>query len=174
MHLSAPPPTPQALLQLASSYAFERCVTPDCITLHQPSHAPRSAAEMKAAEELFRVLDLYLWLYDRLGVPGVFRGRRQVLQQRQQVAELINSALRRMGGLDQGAAAAAMAEAAAAAGGRGEAENGDAGATAVPADWQCGVGGDGAEGRASGRGSESASYSSSRSDSMAAAFVGAV
>lgn len=54
---------------------------------------------MKTAEELFRVYDLYLWLYDRLGSPGVFRGRRQVLRQRQKVAELIDCALQRMGGL---------------------------------------------------------------------------
>jgi len=52
---------------------------------------------MKTAEEMFRVYDLYLWLYDRLGAPGVFSGRRQVLQQRQHVAELIDSALQEMG-----------------------------------------------------------------------------
>jgi hypothetical protein len=56
---------------------------------------------MKVAEELFRVYDLFLWLYDRLGAPGVFRGRRQVLQQRQQVAGLIDVALQRMGGVGQ-------------------------------------------------------------------------
>jgi hypothetical protein len=54
---------------------------------------------MKTAEELFRVFDLYLWLYDRLGAPGVFRGRHQVMRQRQQVGELIDVALQKMGGV---------------------------------------------------------------------------
>lgn len=53
---------------------------------------------MKSAEELFRVHELYLWLYDRLA-PGVFRGRRHVLQQRQHVADLIDVALQQMGGV---------------------------------------------------------------------------
>ena len=92
----------QALLQIASSYAFERLVTPDCITLSCPEQPPRTPAEMKSAEELFRVYDLYLWLYDRLGAPGVFRGRRKVLRLRQTVAELIDIALQRMGGLSAG------------------------------------------------------------------------
>jgi hypothetical protein len=54
---------------------------------------------MKVCEEVFRVLDLWLWLYDRLGAPGVFRGRAHVLAERQRVAELIDAALRHMGGL---------------------------------------------------------------------------
>jgi hypothetical protein len=91
--------TAQALLQIASAYAYERHVTPECITLPCPDQPPRSPAEMKTAEELFRVYDLYLWLYDRLGAPGVFRGRRQVLRQRQQVGELIDIALQKMGGV---------------------------------------------------------------------------
>jgi hypothetical protein len=62
---------------------------------------------MKTAEELFRVYDLYLWLHSRLGAPGVFRGRRQVLQQRQHVAELIDVALKKMGGVPAGTQGAA-------------------------------------------------------------------
>lgn len=98
--LRALPPSPsQALLHIAGAYAYDGHVTPDCITLPCPDQPPRSPAEMKSAEELFRVYDLYLWLYDRLGAPGVFRGRRQVLRMRQQVADLIDQALQRMGGL---------------------------------------------------------------------------
>lgn len=89
----------QALLQIATSYAYERSVSPSCLTQPCPQQPPRTPAEMKTAEEIFRVYDLYLWLFDRLGAPGVFRGRRQVLQQRQHVAELIDSALQEMGGV---------------------------------------------------------------------------
>lgn len=56
---------------------------------------------MKAAEELFRIYDLYLWLAGRMG-PGVFRGRKFIRQQRQQVADLINVALQEMGGIFAG------------------------------------------------------------------------
>jgi hypothetical protein len=71
-------------------------VTPDCIALAMPGQPPRSLSEMKTAEEAFRCLDLYLWLYDRL---GAFTGRGRVLAQRQQLAGLIDAALLRMGGV---------------------------------------------------------------------------
>lgn len=96
------PPLPcywcvQALLTFATLYVDHRRVTPECITTQIPA-PPRTAAEMKAAEELFRVYDLYLWLGGRAG-PGVFQGRKVIRQQRQQVAELINVALQEMGGV---------------------------------------------------------------------------
>lgn len=87
----------QALLTFATLYVDEHRITPDCITT-SISSPPRTPAEMKAAEELFRVYDLYLWLAGRMG-PGVFQGQKQVRQQRQQVAELINFALQEMGGV---------------------------------------------------------------------------
>jgi hypothetical protein len=62
---------------------------------------------MKTAEELFRVYDLYLWLHSRLGAPGVFKGQPQVLKQRQHVAELIDVALKTMGGVPSGTQCAA-------------------------------------------------------------------
>lgn len=92
----------QALLQIAAAYAYDRHVTPDCISLPCPDQPPRSPAEMKTAEELFRVYDLYLWLCTRLGAPGVFRGRKHVLKQREHVAGLIDVALKKMGGVPTG------------------------------------------------------------------------
>lgn len=90
----------QALLHIAGCYVYDRHVTPDCLPIRCPDQPPRSPAEMKTAEEVFRVLDLYLWLAnDRLGSPGVFKDRREVEEQRQQVAGLIDVALQRMGGV---------------------------------------------------------------------------
>jgi hypothetical protein len=73
----------QALLAFATLYVEQQRITPDCMPLpmQQP---PASQAEMKSAEELFCVYDLYLWLAGRVG-HGVFRGRKQVQQQRAQV-----------------------------------------------------------------------------------------
>lgn len=87
----------QALLTFATLYVEERRVTPHCITSRLTA-PPRTAVEMKAAEELFRVYDLYLWLAGRVG-PGVFQGQKLIRKQRQQVAELINVALQEMGGV---------------------------------------------------------------------------
>jgi hypothetical protein len=77
----------QALLAFATLYVQEQRITPDCmpLPLQQP---PCSQAEMKAAEELFRVYDLYLWLAGRVG-HGVFRGRKQVQRQRAQVRAFV-------------------------------------------------------------------------------------
>jgi hypothetical protein len=73
----------QALLAFATLYVQDLRITPDCMPL-PPQQPPASQAEMKAAEELFRVNDLYLWLAGRVG-HGVFRRRKQVQQQRAQV-----------------------------------------------------------------------------------------
>lgn len=73
----------QALLAFASLFVEQQRVTPDCMALPLQT-PPASQVEMKAAEELFRVYDLYLWLAGRVG-HGVFRGRKQVQRQRAQV-----------------------------------------------------------------------------------------
>lgn len=89
----------QALVVFAGRYTYERQVTPEAIQQQPPTEPPRTPSEMKAAEELFRIYDLYLWLAGRMG-HGVFRGQQHVLQHRQQVAAMIDVALRRLGGVE--------------------------------------------------------------------------
>eukprot|EP00879_Flechtneria_rotunda_P023857 GHRR01025266.1.p1 GENE.GHRR01025266.1~~GHRR01025266.1.p1 ORF type:complete len:416 (+),score=89.85 GHRR01025266.1:337-1584(+) len=91
------PAVMQALVALASQYATNRQVTPDVIS-HTITSPPATQAQMKAAEELFRVYDLYLWLEGRMA-PGVFQGKKLVQERRQAVADLIDEGLCKMGGL---------------------------------------------------------------------------
>jgi hypothetical protein len=89
----------QALVVFAGRYTYERRVTPEAIQQQLPIEPPRTPSEMKAAEELFRIYDLFLWLAGRMG-HGVFRGQQHVQKHRQQVATMIDVALRRLGGVE--------------------------------------------------------------------------